>query len=260
MTVSIGLAGATDHDVLRALAPRIEAAGFHGIWLNDTPGGDSIAGLVAIADVTEHLALASGVIPLDRRPATDIAAAIRAARLPARRLSVGIGAGAPTDSLGRVGEAIAVLRDATTAPILVGALGPKMRRLGAQLADGLLLTWLAPRFAAEAMADLARDAAEAGRDDIRGVLYARTAVDAAAFGELEREAARYESYPVYAANFERLGERAMDAVITGTTPQQLRTAVAAYTSHVDEVVLRIVTPDASLDSYLRFVDEAAAAL
>jgi alkanesulfonate monooxygenase SsuD/methylene tetrahydromethanopterin reductase-like flavin-dependent oxidoreductase (luciferase family) len=257
--VSIGLAGALDHAHLRILAPRIEAAGFHGLWLNDTPHGDSIAGLVVAAEVTGSLALATGVIPMDRRPATEIAAAIRAARIPARRLTIGVGAGASA-SLGRVGEAIAVLRHATNAPILVGALGPRMRRLGAQVADGVLLSWLAPAFARDAMADLARDAAEAGRDDVRGVLYARTIVEEAASQALADEAARYESYPAYSANFERLGEEAIEAVVSGTTPESLRAEVGEYTGTVDELVLRAITPDDSLDSYLRFIDKAAAAL
>ncbi|HEX6956233.1 MAG TPA: LLM class flavin-dependent oxidoreductase, partial [Agromyces sp.] len=66
--VSLGLPGTTDRETLRALAPRLERLGFHALWLNDVPGGDSLAGLRAAGEVTDRLRLATGVIPLDRRP------------------------------------------------------------------------------------------------------------------------------------------------------------------------------------------------
>ena len=72
--VSIGLPGATPHELVSALAPRIEQLGLRGLWLNDTPGGDSLAGLRAAAAATSVLRLGTGVIPLDRRSARGILA------------------------------------------------------------------------------------------------------------------------------------------------------------------------------------------
>ena len=248
--VSIGMLGATPHDVLRTLAPQIEAAGFRGLWLNDNPGGDSLAGLRAAAAVTSTLKLATGVIPLDRRPASQIIAAL--GDLPLDRVSIGVGSGGPKDALARVHEGVALLRQHAT--VLVGALGPRMRALGAAEADGILLSWLTPDAARDAIDDLRRDA---GENAARGVLYARAAVFPEALPALREEAERYGSYPQYAANFARLGIEPIDASIYGTTGLAHR--IGDYTAVVDELVLRVITGDTSLASYQRFIEAVAAA-
>lgn len=227
MKVSIGLPGATPADALRSLAPRIEAAGFHGLWLNDTPDGDALAGLAIAARATSTLHLGVGVAPLDRRPAREIADAVLALGLPQDRLTVGVGSGGPRGALARVGDGVALLRDALSAPVIVGALGPRMRALAAERADGVLLNWLTP-------------AAAAAARDPRGstVLYARTALDRADLPALDAEAARYGAAPAYAANFAREGFGPLDTVIR---PGGLASAVRAY--DVDELVLRAVAAD-----------------
>lgn len=241
--VSIGLPGSTDAATLRALAPRIERLGFHALWLNDVPGGDSLAGLRVVASVTERLGLATGVIPLDRRPAESFGLA----GLPAARTVLGIGSGGARHPLALVEAGVATLRATTDAAIVVGALGPKMRRLAAERADGVLLNWLTPGAAADAMAELRRDAA--GRP-VRGVLYVRTIAEAAARDALERESARYDSFPSYAANFERLGFRAIDSTLADAP------GLARFDA-VDEVVLRAITPSGSLAELERFVEATA---
>lgn len=254
--VSIGLLGSTDHAIIRALAPRIEQLGFRTLWLNDVPGGDSLAGLAVAADVTDSIGLGTGIIPLDRRPASTIAASLAELNLPEHRLSLGIGTGGPKDGLTRVADAVVALRDATSADLVVGALGPKLRALGAKLADGVLFNWLTQDAAAAAMADLRRDAA--GRA-VRGILYARTSVDAESLPALETEAARYGAIPSYAANFERIGASAIDTTIRSVGPFDLATRMSAYTEHVDELVLRVITAEPTLAGYLRFVETVAAA-
>ena len=235
--VSIGLPGTTPHDVIVALAPQIEAAGFHALWLNDTPGGDSLAGLSVAARVTSTLGLGTGVIPLDRRPATGILAAL--GDLPTDRLSLGIGVGAAKHGLDLVERSVAELRIGTDASIIVGALGPKMRALGARIGDGLLFNWLTPSAAAAAMAEL--------EPTVRGVLYARTAVTPDALPALREEAARYGSYPSYAANFERIGAEPIDTTIQDVA------GIADYTAVVDELVLRVITREPTLSEYERFL-------
>jgi alkanesulfonate monooxygenase SsuD/methylene tetrahydromethanopterin reductase-like flavin-dependent oxidoreductase (luciferase family) len=256
--LSIGLAGSTESSIIRSLAPRIERLGFAGLWVNDTPDGDSLAALRIAAAATQRLQLATGVIPLDRRPA----ASLEFTGLPAERLTIGIGSGGANDALRLVREGIETIRRATDAAVVVGALGPRMRRLGARCADGVLLSWLTPDAARAAMADLRRDAQvsnardrdaqgrDAPRPDPRGILYARTIVDEAARPALEREAGRYDGYPAYAANFDRIGARAIDTTIDGR--ERL-----AEIDVVDEIVLRAVTPTGSLDELEHFVEEAA---
>ncbi len=249
--VSIGLPGAIDPTLLRRLAPRIEALGFRALWLNDTRDGASLAGLAVAASVTSTLTLATGVIPLDRRPADTLVEAIRA--LPAERLEVGIGSGGPRDALARVREGIDVLRGATDATILVGALGPRMRALGAEHADGLLLNWLTPAAAADATTLL-----KSVNPEGHAALYARTIVTEDARSALEEEAARYASYPTYAANLERIGAGILETTIDGTVEGHLAARAGEYLGSLDELVLRaIVAADADLGV---FIDMAAARL
>lgn len=249
--VSIGLPGGVDHALLRELAPLIERLGFRALWLNDTSSGNSLAGLSVAASVTSTLRLATGVIPLDRRPADTFTAAI--ADLPADRLEIGIGSGGPHDALRRVREGIDTLRAATDATILVGALGPKMRALGAEHADGLLLNWLTPKAAADAVTSMRAVAPAA-----RAALYARTIVAPDARAALEREAAAYASYPTYAANLERIGADILDTTIDSTAPGALAARAGEYLSSIDELVLRaIVASEADLP---QFVEAAASAL
>ena len=244
--ISIGLRGDVDHAILREIAPRIEAAGFRALWLNDNHGGESLAGLAVVAAVTTRLQLGTGVIALDGLSADGILGKL--GDLPTDRLTLGVGSGGTSGALVRVEGAVATLRAGTAAPLVVGALGPRMRRLAAAQADGVLLNWLTPTAAAAATADLRRDA---GGRPVRSILYARTIaspVDAAA---LDAECARYSALPAYAANFERLGIEAIDTTI--------RTAehLAAFRPTVDEIVLRAITTGGSIAELERLVDAYA---
>jgi len=249
--VSIGVPGALAADVVRDLASRIEDLGFRGLWINDTPTGDSLAGLAAASESTSRLMLGTGVIPVDRRSAHEILRGI--AGLDASRLVIGIGSGGPRDALSRVADAVAELKSSTSAPVLVGALGPRMRKLAAEAADGILFNWLTPGAARDAMDDLRREASGA----VRGVLYVRTIVDAAARPALEAEAAAYASYPSYAANFERIGATALETTLDDTN---FLAKLGEYTDSVDEVVLRAITPTGSHADLIRFVETAASLL
>ncbi|MGR2752677.1 LLM class flavin-dependent oxidoreductase [Agromyces arachidis] len=243
--VSIGLPGTTDHDVLRALAPRLERLGFDGLWLNDVPRGDSLTGVRAVADATTRLRLATGVIPLDRRPA----ATLDLSGAPADRLTVGIGSGGAHRPLALVADGVAELRARTDAEIAVGALGPRMRRLAAEQADAVLLNWLTPSAAEDAVRDLRRDAGDrAGR--VRAILYVRSIAEEGARPALQREADRYGGIASYAANFARLGVEPIAATIDGAE------SFAAY-DVVDELVLRAVTAGGTLAELERFAEEAA---
>lgn len=250
-TVSIGVAGALGPAAIARIAAEVEAAGFHALWVNDTPGADSLAALAAAAGTTERLGLATGVVPVDRRPVAEVVAA--AAAIPSDRLTLGIGSGAArTGALALVADAVPRLREATGARILVGALGPRMRRLAATVADGALLSWLTPEVAAAQAAEARAEAPGA-----RSVLYVRTALEPAAAGRLAKETALYGSFPAYAANLERLG---IDGPRTTLDDARFETGLAAYRDAVDEVVLRAITPTGDADSIVAFVRAAAARL
>lgn len=256
--VSVGVAGALGPATIASIAAAAEAAGFHALWVNDTPDGDSLAALAAAAETTSSLTLATGVVPVDRRPAAEIVRA--AGGLPQDRLVLGVGSGTTTaGALRMVADAVTELRAGTRAQVLLGALGPRMRELAASVADGPLLSWLTPEVAAE------QGAAAHASASARVALYVRTALEEAAVPALRMETERYASYPNYAANFARLG---IDPHATVLAPDSAPGALAAYRAAVDEVVLRaIVTPTASAGTgasavapYLRFIAHAASLL
>ncbi|WP_159601867.1 LLM class flavin-dependent oxidoreductase [Agromyces humi] len=244
--VSIGIIGTTSAEVVRVLAPRVEGLGFASLWINDVPGGDSLDGLRAAAPVTETLGLATGVIPLDRRPASTL----DLRELPPVRTTLGIGSGRADHPVRLVRDGVEALRKSTTASIVVGALGPRMRRLAAEQADGVLLNWLTPKAAVAAAVEARAAASEADAPRPRVVLYVRTIAEQHARPALEQEIARYESVPSYASNFERLGIAAADATVTDAA------GLAAF-DVVDELVLRAITPTNSLAELERFVEETA---
>lgn len=251
--VSIGVAGALGPDAVAALAPHVERHGFAALWVNDTPGGDAIAALAAAGAVTSHLRLAAGVVPVDRRPATDILAAVRGSGVPEARLTLGIGSGGERrHPLGLVREAIRVLRKGTAAAVVVGALGPRMRALAAESADGVLLNWVTPAAAAEQAAAVRAVHTPAARV----IAYVRTIADEAARPALEAESARYGAIPAYAANLARMGVRAIDTTLP-PPGADLAAGIVAYRRVVDEVVLRAITPTGSVDELVRFVETAA---
>jgi alkanesulfonate monooxygenase SsuD/methylene tetrahydromethanopterin reductase-like flavin-dependent oxidoreductase (luciferase family) len=243
--LSLGLAGALGPDLIAALAPAAEEAGFATLWVNDTPGGDAVSALAAAARTTDRIGLATGVVPLDRREPDALVPALQAAGLPVDRLTVGIGSGsARTHQLALVERGIEALRVGVPgAQVVVGALGPRMRCLATSVGDGQLLNWLTP------------DAAAAQREaDARTILYVRTALDAAARPRLLAEADAYAGYPAYAANFARLGFSARDTVITSLDDTARLTA---YRAAVDEVVLRVIVEQDDPEHYLEFIRRAA---
>jgi alkanesulfonate monooxygenase SsuD/methylene tetrahydromethanopterin reductase-like flavin-dependent oxidoreductase (luciferase family) len=253
--VSIGFAASLGPEVIARLAPAAEDAGFHGLWVNDTPGADSLAALSSAALVTTQLTLATGVVPVDRQPAAEIAASVGTLDLPQERLVLGIGSGAAKNgALAMVRDAAAALRGQVSARVIVGALGPRMRRLAVEHSDGVLLTWLTPSAAREQAVE-----ARAAASGAHVVLYVRTALDPGAGHRLDVESARYAAIPSYAANFIRQGATASETVMdAGIGPIEAR--LDDYRAAVDEVVLRAITPTDSVEDCLSFIRAAGALL
>lgn len=249
--VSVGVAASIGPERAAQLAPLIEAAGFHGLWVNDSPGADALAVLDAAAQATQLLMLATGVLPVDRRAASDIAAQVIERRLPQDRLTLGIGSGqAKTGALRIVSEAAAELRARIDARVVVGALGPKMRSLAVSESDGVLLSWLNPVAALDQASE-----AHASAPTAHVALYVRAAFDPAARDRLREETARYARFPAYAANFARLGIDPDDTVLDFTVHYP-GARLSDYRRGANEVVLRAITAAETLDDYRRFLDAA----
>ncbi|MGB3329975.1 MAG: LLM class flavin-dependent oxidoreductase [Thermomicrobiales bacterium] len=253
--LGFGVTGHLDTDVVRWLAPTVEEAGFRTLWFNDVPGGDSLQRVRIAADRTTRIRIGTGVIPLDRRPAASILAEIADLSLPQDRLLLGVGSGGVKGAAGveLVRRELPTLKAGFDGDVIVGALGPRMRRVGAVEADGILLNWLTPQTAREAQDQMREDARAVANAHPMLVTYVRVGYGEDARPVLESEAARYGEVPGYKANFARLGIRAIDAAVYGTTPLDLQQGIAAYIGTVDEVVVRAITPHESVEDYRRLI-------
>jgi alkanesulfonate monooxygenase SsuD/methylene tetrahydromethanopterin reductase-like flavin-dependent oxidoreductase (luciferase family) len=242
--VGFGIAGALGPDLIRELAPRVEAAGFHTLWINDTPAGDSLKMVAAAAAVTSRIAFGTGVIPIDRKSPADIVRQITDLEIPVERLVLGIGSGRMTSgALAFVRGGIAAIKQELDVRVVVGALGPRMRQLGAQDGDGILLNWLTPGAARGARQEMNADADAVGKPGARLITYVRTALGEASAKRLAIEAANYGRNPFYAANFIRQGADGIQASVSGADGETLQAGLGAYLDAVDEVVARAVTAD-----------------
>ncbi len=255
--LGFGITGTLEIESVRAIARRAQEYGLASLWINDTPGGDSLARLEVAAAESSSLILASGVIAVDRKPAAQIVSEVRERDLPTDRLIIGIGSSAKPSPLQRISEALSVLRDELPARTVVGSLGPRMRQLGAEQSNGLLFNWLPPQFAAETSASLREQAAAVGNQPVLAATYIRTALGAAALPRLREEAARYSAIPSYAANFERLGITAMESSVHADDADGIRDGLLAFDGAVDHAIVRAITPNDDLDHYLRLLEAIA---
>ena len=255
--LGFGVVGSLDLDTVRAIAVRAEEIGLHSLWFNDTPGGDSLGRIEAAASATSTLRFGTGVISVDRKPAAQIMAEIEQRSLPLQRLTLGIGSAAPPSPLQRVETDLNVLRESLDAPVVVGALGPKMRQLAAERSNGVLFNWLTPEFARATTQEMRLQAAAIGNAPVESSTYVRTAFGADALPRLRDEAAKYTAIRAYGANFDRLGISAMQTAVYGETSEAIVEGVAAFDGTVDHVIVRAITATDDLDHYLRLLDAVA---
>jgi alkanesulfonate monooxygenase SsuD/methylene tetrahydromethanopterin reductase-like flavin-dependent oxidoreductase (luciferase family) len=145
--------GAPD-PVLAAVAARVEAGGYRSLWINHPPGEDGIGQLAKMAAATARITLGTAVVPVSDVPPEAIVRRVAETGLLPERLRLGIGSGFGPQPLRRMADAVAYLRERTPAEIVVGALGPRMRELGATLADSVLLNTVTPELARAAAGEI----------------------------------------------------------------------------------------------------------
>jgi alkanesulfonate monooxygenase SsuD/methylene tetrahydromethanopterin reductase-like flavin-dependent oxidoreductase (luciferase family) len=250
-------------DVIRACARETEALGYGSFWVNHPPTIDGLAALAAAARESRRLELGVGVIPLHNRGPQSIMDGVRAHALPVERLLLGIGSAGP-GALRRVRDGAAELR-VLGCGIVVAALGPKMCRLGGEVADGVLLNWLTPahaRRSAQWVRDGAADRARRPRPaggfggPPRIMAYVRVAVGRAARDRLRGEAARYGAIPAYAANFERMGASPMDTCIAVDAPEDVPKALGVWDGVLDDLVIRVIPAADTAEDHLAVIRAA----
>lgn len=282
-----GVAAAVPAEVIRAAAELAESLGYDSFWVNDTPNGDGLNALAQAAAVTHEIKLGVGVIPLSRRSARDIVDQLgnlnRAEQahegdvggrvevegeperlsgmsLPLDRLLLGVGSGSGARPISLVRAGVRELKSALDTQVIVAALGPQMCRLAGSEADGVLFNWLTPEFTRTSVDWVKRGAERAGRDTPSLYAYVRVALGEAAGRRLAQEAARYGAIPAYAANFERQGVPPIKTSVAAGSADEIQQALKGWEGLLDEVVVRAITPNDTIDETLELVKAAAPAM
>src|SRR5437762_12385853 len=148
-------------EIIRAAAREAEGLGYSSFWVNHPGSTDGLAALAPASKETRRIELGIGVIPLHTRGPESIVQGVRSHALPLERLLLGVGSPNPS-SLKRVREGIAALRTQLSTRFIVAALGPRMRHLAGEIADGVPSDWLTPDDARPS-ADCVRASAAAAR-------------------------------------------------------------------------------------------------
>jgi hypothetical protein len=123
--------------------------------------------------------------------------------------------------------------------------------------DGVLLNWLTAEYVAPSAAMVITAARDAGRPRPLILGYVRTVYGPGAREVFSQEAGRYGGYPAYAANFARMSTPAEATAVIGETAPEIQAGLAAFTSELDETVVRAITGEESADAYLALLEAAA---
>ena len=249
MARGFALFAGTTPEIIRASAREAEALGYSSFWVNHPGSVDGLAALAFGARETKSIELGIGVIPLHTRGPEAIVQGVRAGALPLDRLLLGVGSPNPK-SLARVRDGVAALRAQLKTRVVVAALGPKMCRLAGEVADGVLFNWLTPEHARLSAGWVREGAAAAGRQPPTLFAYVRLALGTKACEKLAEEGGRYAAIPAYGAHFARMGVKPVDTCIGAQKAGEIPAALGKWQGVVDEVVLRAITGDDTVEENL----------
>jgi probable F420-dependent oxidoreductase len=224
-----------------------ENRGYDSAWTGETVASDAVATMTLIASRTTKLGIASGVIPLQTRtPTVHAMAAATLARLAPGRVSLGLGLSSPvivgdwnglrySPALDQLREAVTIIRGlcagervtfegkfyrvrnvrlvappSTPPKIVLAALGPRALELAGEIADGVLLNWIAPETVPSSISHLEAGAKKAGRtlDKFEIAAFVRVCVTdepEPARASLARDITPYATVPSYASFFRASG-------------------------------------------------------
>jgi 5,10-methylenetetrahydromethanopterin reductase len=277
---------------LREIAQALDAREGTSLWLPEFALRESFGQLGYVAGCTSRVRLATGVAPMAAR--TPVACALAAATmedLSDGRAILGLGVSHPGMTGGWHGlrpgsnlrwtrEYVTVVRqvlDGNTSdfdgvelrsegfellggarqdvPIVLAALGPKMLELGGRVADGVLLNWTTPSYAAESLARVLQ-ASDAGHGARAIGAYLRIAAGPDAAGQARKHADFYTQLAAYRESLLRMGfpdtpdlagEAARELILVGGA-EEIADRVAAWSdSGVDPVIVYPVGDDTAIE-------------
>ena len=190
---------------------------------------------------TTGIRVGVGAVPCDRRPPAGVAEQLLAASLPLERLVLVVGSGGSA-SVEVVRQAVTELRDRLGAEVSLGvaAMGPRMCRLGGEIADLVLLNWMTPERIVWARQQVRRGAdarlpgLRTSEPELAG--YIRVSLGQGAALRVGAEAARYGAMPAYARNFSAMGVASVG--VAASDPSQAPPMLEPYGRVLDEAIVR----------------------
>jgi probable F420-dependent oxidoreductase len=277
----------------------MDERGYDSAWIGEVASIDAISVMTLIATATKRLGVASGVLPVQTRtPVVHALSAATLARIAPGRVTLGLGLSSPaivgdwngltfSPKIGQLREAVHIIRAALAgervtfegrfyrvknfrmmappppAPvkIVLAALGPRALELAGEIADGVLLNWLAPDRVRDALAHLEAGARRAGRslEGFEIAAFVRTCVTDdrdAARQWLARDITGYAIVPSYADFFRDSGFRPeIDALNTAWKAGDRAGAVTQISSGMLDA-LGVVGDEASCQARLAEFERA----
>jgi alkanesulfonate monooxygenase SsuD/methylene tetrahydromethanopterin reductase-like flavin-dependent oxidoreductase (luciferase family) len=238
---------------VRSAAVAAQRVGFDSFWTNNPPGKDGVGLIAVAARVTDSIALGTAVVPISHNQPAELRARLDALALPRSRYRLGLGSGAGPDAVRRMREALGELRPSGF-PLAVGALGPRMLRLGGEAADGVVLSTLTPAYARKS-AGLVREASERAGRPTPPVLAVVVIGYGPGAGERVEGAARFmATLPQCQAHFARMGATARDTYAIAQGAEALAATLASWRDIVDEVIVTPMLPPEQPDLALEALD------
>lgn len=235
-------------DEYLAFVGEAEARGYATVWSSETSGSDAVTTMTTLATHTRRIGIANGIIPVQTRTPHVLAmTAATLGHLAPGRVALGLGVssriivgdwyGLPFERpLAQLREAVELIRRILSGErvtfegrfyrargfrlavpplsqpvrIYLAALGPRMLELAGEIADGVLLNWIAPGSVPAALARVEAGARRAGRSlsDLELAAYVRTSVTdepTAARQWLARDITGYAIVDSYARFFAECG-------------------------------------------------------
>ena len=292
ITVPLGGVPLADHRTVYAEAV---AAGYTDVWSAEVAGADAFTPLALAAAWEPSVRLGTAVAPVfTRGPGLLAMSAAALAEAAPGRFAFGIGASSPVvvsdwnaqphlDPLGRSRDMLRFLRRALAGdvvdeeyatfavrrfrlerppavppPILLAALRPRMLRLAAAEADGVILNWLA----ASDVPRVLRAAGDPARGDFE--VAARIFVCPTDDVELARQIGRrliasYLTVPAYAAFHRWLGRSAdLEPLWRAWAARDRRAAAATVPDHVVDALVPHGSPESCVAQVRSYVDAGVA--
>jgi len=240
------------------LGQRLEALGYDELWANDGRLGSGLATLAAASGGTSRIDLCVGVVPLSERTPAAIASEVASLGIAHDRLILGVGTGS-SSSLALVRDAVVDLRERLPdVRLAIAALGPRMCRLGGEIADTVLLNWANPERIAWARTLVDEGARTAERPAPRVAGYVRVAIGPDAGARLTAEADRYRGRPrPYTRLFDaqQVDDRGIPGIVA-TDPREVPDLLEPYRATLDSCVVRALPADPSMEGWLAVAEAA----